>query len=79
MKADKHANPDQIYDEAISTIAELTAAITMQFHKSGELLLLKERRKTVEEADCLLQYVNFKSKKKKLTFFLGCPVIYAQS
>lgn len=41
----------------MSAMAELTAAAAHQFHKAGELLSVKERRKTVEEAEALMQYV----------------------
>lgn len=44
-----------IYRKAMSTIAELTAATAHQFHKAGELLAVKERRKTVEEAEAFMQ------------------------
>lgn len=39
----------------MSTMAELTAAAVHQFHKAGELLAVKERRKTVEEAEALIR------------------------
>jgi len=51
----EHSTAGEVYDKAITVIAELTAAATMQYHKAGELLLLKERRKTVQEADSFMQ------------------------
>lgn len=57
LKSDGIANssPQMLCQKAMSTLAELTAATVQQFHKAGELLSIKEHRKTVEEADALLQ------------------------
>ncbi|KAL0272909.1 UNVERIFIED_CONTAM: hypothetical protein PYX00_005724 [Menopon gallinae] len=51
----KDKSPQILCQKAMSTLAELTAATVQQFHKAGELLSVKEHRKTVEEADTLLQ------------------------
>lgn len=45
----------EIHQYAIETLAKLTAISVEQFHKAGELLLVKERRSTVDEADSLVQ------------------------
>lgn len=48
--------PDQeIFQFAVSTIAQFTALSVERFHKIAELLLIKERRSTVNEADALVQ------------------------
>lgn len=44
-----------IYQQAIDTLAELTAICMEQYHKAGELLMVKEHRSTADEADSLVQ------------------------
>lgn len=44
-----------IHLNSITTLAKLTAISVEQFHKAGELLLVKDRRSTVDEADSLVQ------------------------
>ncbi|KAK2587197.1 hypothetical protein KPH14_002941 [Odynerus spinipes] len=45
----------EVFQCAISTIAKFTALCVERFHKTAELLLIKERRNTVSEADALVQ------------------------
>ncbi|GLV35218.1 uncharacterized protein CBL_01633 [Carabus blaptoides fortunei] len=48
-------NENEVHVKAIESLAQLTAIAVEQFHKAGELLLVKERRSTVDEADSLVQ------------------------
>ncbi|RZC34226.1 protein FAM114A2, partial [Asbolus verrucosus] len=45
----------ELHQQAIETLAQLTAIAVEQFHKTAELLLVKERRSTADEADSLVQ------------------------
>lgn len=45
----------ELHQQAIETLAQLTAMAVEQFHKGGELLLIKEHRSTADEADSLVQ------------------------
>ncbi|XP_056630644.1 protein FAM114A2 [Diorhabda sublineata] len=46
---------EEIYQEALQVLAQLTAIAVEQFHKCGELLMIKDHRSTVDEADSLVQ------------------------
>lgn len=46
---------NELHQQAIETLAQLTALAVEQFHKTGELLLIKEHRSTADEADSLVQ------------------------
>lgn len=46
---------NDIHQQAIETLAQLTAIVVEQYHKAGELLLIKEHRSTADEADSLVQ------------------------
>lgn len=48
----------EIFQSAISTLAQFIAFSIEIFHKVAELLLIKERRNTVNEADALVQLTN---------------------
>lgn len=48
-------NEGELHQQAIETLAQLTAFAVEQFHKMGELLLVKEHRSTADEADSLVQ------------------------
>lgn len=48
-------NEKDIHEKAIESLAYLTALAVEQYHKAGELLLTKEHRSTVDEADSLVQ------------------------
>lgn len=45
----------ELHQQGIDTLAQLTAAAVEQFHKAGELLLVKDHRSTADEADSLVQ------------------------
>lgn len=45
----------ELHQQAIETLAHLTAMAVEQFHKGGALLLVKEHRSTADEADSLVQ------------------------
>lgn len=45
----------ELHQQAIDTLAQLTALAVEQFHKAGELLLVKDHRSTADEADSLVQ------------------------
>lgn len=45
----------KVFQNAILAIAQFTALSVERFHKSAELLLVKERRSTVNETDALVQ------------------------
>lgn len=51
----------EIFQRAISTLAKFTAFSVERFHKTAELLLVKDRRSTVNEADALVQFTNILS------------------
>ncbi|GJQ65404.1 hypothetical protein Trydic_g7514 [Trypoxylus dichotomus] len=48
-------NKNELHQQAIESLAQLTAIAVEQFHKAGELLLIKEHRSTADEADSLVQ------------------------
>jgi hypothetical protein len=50
---DKAVN--DIYQKAMQTMAQLTAASVEQFHKVAELLLVKDDRRPTNEAQILVQ------------------------
>lgn len=53
----------QVFQKAISTLARFTAFSVERFHKTAELLLIKERRSTVNEADALVQLTRILSRQ----------------
>lgn len=46
---------NEIHQQAVETLAQLTAIAVEQFHKGGELLLIKDHHSTADEADSLVQ------------------------
>ncbi|XP_076647255.1 protein FAM114A2 [Halictus rubicundus] len=46
---------EEIFEKCISVLAQFTAFSVERFHKTAELLLIKEHRSTVNEADALVQ------------------------
>ncbi|XP_017877284.1 protein FAM114A2 [Ceratina calcarata] len=56
-------NDRELYEKAISTLAQFTAFSVERFHKTAELLLIKEHRSTVNETDSLVQLTNILSKR----------------
>ncbi|CAD1474004.1 unnamed protein product, partial [Heterotrigona itama] len=51
-------NDQEIFEHAISVLAQFTAFSIERFHKTAELLLIKEHRSTVNETDSLVQLTN---------------------
>ncbi|KAL6430435.1 hypothetical protein ACFW04_007810 [Cataglyphis niger] len=51
----------EIFQNAISILAQFTAFSIERFHKTAELLLIKERHSTVNEADALVLLTNILS------------------
>ncbi|CAH1974065.1 unnamed protein product [Acanthoscelides obtectus] len=51
----KICDENELHQQAIETLAQLTAIAVEQFHKAGELLLIKEHHSTADEADSLVQ------------------------
>ncbi|KOC61150.1 Protein FAM114A2 [Habropoda laboriosa] len=54
-------NDQEIFEHAVSVLAQFTAFSVERFHKTAELLLIKTRRSTVDEADSLVQLANILS------------------
>ncbi|KAK0086800.1 hypothetical protein PV326_005439 [Microctonus aethiopoides] len=54
-EVDSSISNKEIFQNAISSLAQFTAYCVERFHKTAELLLIKERRSTVNEADALVQ------------------------
>lgn len=52
-----NVNEKGLHVQAIDTLALLTAICVEHFHKTGEVLLVKQHRSTADEADSLVQYV----------------------
>lgn len=48
-------NKNELHQQAIEALAQITALAVEQFHKTGELLLVKDHRSTADEADSLVQ------------------------
>lgn len=48
-------NENELHEQAIGTLALLTAICVEHFHKTGEVLLVKQHRSTADEADSLVQ------------------------
>lgn len=46
---------EELHHQAIETLAQLTALAVEQYHKAGELLLIKDHHSTADEADSLVQ------------------------
>ncbi|KAJ8922724.1 hypothetical protein NQ315_007759 [Exocentrus adspersus] len=46
---------NELHQQAVETLAQLTAIAVEQFHKAGELLLIKDHHSTADEADSLVQ------------------------
>lgn len=47
--------PQQVHDRALRCLAETTALVVHKMHKLAELLLVKDRHSTANEADALVQ------------------------
>ncbi|KYN34621.1 hypothetical protein ALC56_11109 [Trachymyrmex septentrionalis] len=66
----------EIFQNAISTLAQFTALSVERFHKTAELLLIKERRSTVNEADALVQLTNVLSNQISLLANSFCDTLH---
>ncbi|XP_011703192.1 PREDICTED: protein FAM114A2 isoform X2 [Wasmannia auropunctata] len=66
----------EIFQNAISTLAQFTAFSVERFHKTAELLLIKERRSTVNEADALVQLTNILSNHISLLANSFCDTLH---
>lgn len=66
----------EIFQNAISTLAQFTAFSVERFHKTAELLLVKERRSTVNEADALVQLTNILSEQISLLANSFCNTLH---
>lgn len=66
----------EIFQNAISTLAQFTALSVERFHKTAELLLVKERRSTVNEADALVQLTNVLSNQISLLANSFCDTLH---
>ncbi|XP_011053437.1 PREDICTED: protein FAM114A2 isoform X3 [Acromyrmex echinatior] len=66
----------EIFQNAISTLAQFTALSVERFHKTAELLLIKERRSTVNEADALVQLTNILSNQISLLANSFCDTLH---
>ncbi|KYM86521.1 hypothetical protein ALC53_03982 [Atta colombica] len=66
----------EIFQNAISTLAQFTALSVERFHKTAELLLVKERRSTVNEADALVQLTNILSNQISLLANSFCDTLH---
>ncbi|XP_018396381.1 PREDICTED: protein FAM114A2 isoform X3 [Cyphomyrmex costatus] len=66
----------EIFQNAISTLAQFTAFSVERFHKTAELLLIKERRSTVNEADALVQLTNVLSNQISLLANSFCDTLH---
>lgn len=66
----------KIFQNAIATLAQFTAFSVERFHKTAELLLIKERRSTVNEADALVQLTNILSNQISLLANSFCNTLH---
>ncbi|CAB3238701.1 unnamed protein product [Arctia plantaginis] len=55
VTSDSEATVKAIYKRAVSGLAQATALSVEQYHKAAEMLLVKTRRSTADEADALTQ------------------------
>lgn len=55
LTSDTECTVKSVYKSAVSSLAQATALAVEQYHKSAEMLLVKTRRSTADEADALTQ------------------------
>lgn len=55
LQSDASSDPQIIHDRALRCLAQTTAFAVHRMHKLAELLLIKERHSTADEADSLVQ------------------------
>ncbi|XP_033345445.1 protein FAM114A2 [Bombus vosnesenskii] len=65
----------ETFEHAISVLAQFTAFSVERFHKTAELLLIKEHRSTVNETDSLVQLTNILSNQIEILANTYCSVL----
>ncbi|XP_076176304.1 protein FAM114A2 isoform X2 [Ptiloglossa arizonensis] len=69
----------EIFEHAISVLAQFTAFSIERFHKTAELLLIKEHRSTVNEADALVHLTHVFSNQIGILANSYCSSLHALS
>lgn len=70
----KHSDLE-VFQRAVSALAQFTAFSIERFHKTAELLLIKQRRSTVNEADALVQLTRILSNQIGLLAHCFCNTL----
>ncbi|XP_006610243.1 protein FAM114A2 [Apis dorsata] len=65
----------EIFEHAISVLAQFTAVSVERFHKTAGLLLIKEHRSTVNETDSLVQLTNILSNQIGILTNTYCNIL----
>lgn len=65
----------EIFEHAISVLAQFTAVSVERFHKTAGLLLIKEHRSTVNETDSLVQLTNILSNQIGILANTYCNIL----
>ncbi|XP_003689677.1 protein FAM114A2 [Apis florea] len=65
----------EIFEHAISILAQFTAVSVERFHKTAGLLLIKEHRSTVNETDSLVQLTNILSNQIGILSNTYCSIL----
>ena len=65
----------EIFEHAISVLAQFTAVSVERFHKIAGLLLIKEHRSTVNETDSLVQLTNILSNQIGILANTYCNIL----
>lgn len=68
-------NDQETFEHAISVLAQFTALSVERFHKTAELLLIKEHRSTVNETDSLVQLTNILSNQIGILANTYCSIL----
>lgn len=69
---EKSLSHRKLFEQAISALAQFTAYSVERFQKTAELLLIKDRRSTVGEADALVQLARILSGQISVIATLFC-------
>ncbi|XP_043263301.1 protein FAM114A2 isoform X2 [Colletes gigas] len=67
----------EIFEHAISVLAQFTAFSMERFHKTAELLLIKDHRSTVNEADALVHLTHILSSQVGMLANSYCSSLHA--
>ncbi|XP_076627641.1 protein FAM114A2 isoform X2 [Colletes latitarsis] len=67
----------EIFEHAISVLAQFTAFSMERFHKTAELLLIKEHRSTVNEADALVHLTHILTSQVGILANSYCSSLHA--